>query len=79
MTKFITINAPAVDWLTHVVVDCGASGGSTEFYKVRTVGSSVLIAQRCHNNSGCFFLLFEYEKDVKGGFLAIPEGEIGEG
>lgn len=57
VTKFITINVPAVDWLAYVVAGCSALAGSSKFYKVRRDGSRVLLAQCCHNKSGLFFII----------------------
>lgn len=78
MTKFITINTPTVYRLAHVVADCGSSRGFEEFYKVRRVGNSVLIAQCCHKYDH-FLSLSEYGKDVNCGFLSTPEGTWGKG
>lgn len=39
VTKFFTINEPAVEWLASVVVKCSALLGSSKFYKARRIGS----------------------------------------
>lgn len=58
---------------------CGVSVGLLEFYKSRRNGSQVLLAQCCHNKYGRFLTLSEYGREVRCGFIAVPEGSKGEG
>lgn len=39
----------------------------------------MLIARCCHNQFGHFVSMYEYGKEVRRGFIAIPEGLKGEG
>lgn len=62
-----------MDWLVFVVHDCGALMVSSDIYKSRRFGNQVLLAQRYHNDCGCFLKLSEFGK-VRRGFIIVLEG-----
>lgn len=62
-----------------MMIACGVSVGLLDFYKSRQNGYQVLLAQRCHNNYGRFLTLSKYGKEMRRGFIAVPEGLKGEG
>lgn len=68
-----------MDWLAIVVGACSAPAGSSEFYKTRRKGNQVLVVQRCYNKYGHFLMLFEYDQEVRNGFIAVLEGSMGKG